>query len=397
MPDIITKENEDGTTFLKINKKTKKGKYTILPHFSQHKLCEQIDLIGFDRLPSGFYTNDGIGLTTAGTYLLRELSDKYKGKKVALTLSKKGVSKVDGRGKVVKASIPHEALSDINADVRATKRVRNEEIRAEVRGFLSKQFKTQFKHYSNYSPQYAAGTLAETLKQKNVLSRLGVDDRAKLEEMIPDYLASIKGTLRAKKKLKIIFDTLDAGKKVYLEKVIKEFKTKLKRKVQNEQIWQDFLSDNILVLRNTYGEVLEKESVTLQGKYPDFMLLDPYSYLDIYEIKKPSTNLLKYDKSRNNYYWDVEMAKAIAQVENYLHQVQRSSDMLINDIRRNKGIDVSIVRPKGYIIAGTRNQLTSTKMLDDFRILSEALKNIDVLLYDDLLNNLEAFVDKIST
>ena len=53
---------------------------------------------------------------------------------------------------------------------------------------------------------------------------------------------------------------------------------------------------------------------------------------------------------------------------------------------------MSIVRPKGYIIAGTRNQLTSTEMLDDFRILSEALKNIDVLLYDDLLNNLEAWL-----
>jgi hypothetical protein len=54
------------------------------------------------------------------------------------------------------------------------------------------------------------------------------------------------------------------------------------------------------MLRNTYGEVLEKESVSLEGKFPDFMLLDPYSYLDIYEIKKPSTRLLKLDKSRNS-------------------------------------------------------------------------------------------------
>lgn len=48
-----------------------------------------------------------------------------------------------------------------------------------------------------------------------------------------------------------------------------EFKTKLRRKIQNEKIWQEFLADNILVLRNTYGEVLEKESVTLRGKYPE--------------------------------------------------------------------------------------------------------------------------------
>jgi hypothetical protein len=82
-------------------------------------------------------------------------------------------------------------------------------------------------------------------------------------------------------------------------------------------------------------------------------------------------------------------------VENYLHQVQRHSDALINDIRRNKGIEISIVRPKGYIVAGLRSELSTAKMKDDFRILSEALKNIDIVLYDDLLNNLESFVKKI--
>jgi len=78
-----------------------------------------------------------------------------------------------------------------------------------------------------------------------------------------------------------------------------------------------------------------------------------------------------------------------------LHQVQKNSDALMNDIRRNKGIEVSIVRPRGYIIAGLRNQLNKTKMVDDFRILNESLKNIDIILYDDLLNNLETFVSKI--
>jgi hypothetical protein len=395
MPNVVEKKNEADEVYFRLNKKTKKGKYTIFPKSSQHKYCERVLLEGFDRLPSGFYTNDGIGLTAAGNFLLQEISNKYGGKKVDLTIVARGQSKLDGRGRKVKATIPHEALTDINGDVRATKRARNEEIRAEVRGFLAAHYKTQFRHYAGSSPKYAAGSLAEVLKQKDILSRLGTDDREYLEEMIPSYLESIQGTLRAKKKLKVIFDTLDAGKKVYLEKVIKEFKAKLKRKVQNEQIWQDFLSENILVLRNTYGEVLEKTSITLSGKYPDFMLLDPYSYLDIYEIKKPTTNLLLLDRSRNNYYWDSEMAKAISQTENYLHQVQKNGDALINEIRRNKGIDVSIVRPKGYIVAGTRNQLSNAKMLDDFRILCEALKNVDVILYDDLLKNLESFVEKI--
>jgi len=220
--------------------------------------------------------------------------------------------------------------------VRTTKRIRNEEIKAEVRKFLAANFTTQFKEYKGATPRYAGGTLAEALDQKDMLSRLSDDDRVKLEDFIPEYLSSIKGTLKAKNKLKVVFDSLDAGKKVYFEKIIKEFNQKLKRSTQSESTWQKFLSNYILVLRNTYGEVLEKESVSLQGKFPDFMLIDPYSYLDIYEIKKPTTVLLRFDKSRNNYYWDTEMSKAISQVENYIHQVQRSSDILINDIRKHK-------------------------------------------------------------
>ena len=209
--------------------------------------------------------------------------------------------------------------------------------------------------------------------------------------------SKVPGTLKAKDKLQVIYNSLDAGRKVYLEKVLLEFRRKLNRQVQNENIWQRFLSEHILILRNTYGEVLEKESVTLQGKFPDFMLIDPYSYLDIYEIKKPTTTLLRHDRSRDNYYWDVELSKAISQVENYLHQVQRNSDGLINDIRRNKGIEVSIVRPRGYIIAGMREQLKTPKMLDDFRILNESLKNTDVIFYDYLLQNLETFISRIGS
>lgn len=394
MSSILEKKSSTGEVFFRINRNTKRGHYVIFDRFSQHKYCEKIFLEGFDHLPSGFYTKDGIGLTASGSYIFQELFYKYK-KKVHLTLVAKGPAKLDGRGKTIKVRLPHPSLTDVNAEVRTTKRIKNEEIKAEVRQFLAVNFAKQFKEYKGATPRYAGGTLAEALDQKDLVARLSDDDRLRLEEFIPEYLSSIKGTLKAKNKLKVIFDSLDAGKKVYFEKIIKEFKQKLSRAVQSEIVWQKFLSNYILVLRNTYGEVLEKESVSLQGKFPDFILIDPYSYLDIYEIKKPNTVLMSYDKSRSNYFWSTEMSKAISQVENYIHQVQRSGDILINDIRKNKGLDVSIVRPRGYIIAGTRKQLTSPKMLDDFRILVESLKNVDVILYDDLISNLEAFVSKI--
>ena len=304
MSYIIEKKDEAGNTYLRLNQRTKRGTYRILPNSSQYKYCEKIVLEGFSKLPTGFYTKGGIGLTGAGNFFLGEIYDKYK-KKIELKIIPSGTSKMNSRGGKVKITIPHRALSRINSEVRATKKIRNEEVRTQVRQFLSIEFKRQFRMYRDVSPQYSSGSLAQILGRDNIISRLGIEDREKLEEFIPEYFDNIKGTLRAKQKLQIIFDALDAGKKVYFKKVVNEFRLKLKRNVQNEGVWQSFLSEYILILRNTYGEVLEKESISLSGKFPDFMLLDPYNYLDIYEIKKPTTKLLKLDKSRNNYYWDV--------------------------------------------------------------------------------------------
>ena len=37
------------------------------------------------------------------------------------------------------------------------------------------------------------------------------------------------------------------------------------------------------------------------------------------------------------------------------------------------------------------------RMRNDFRILNESLKNIDIILYDDLVANLGAFLAKLRT
>jgi len=390
MKNIIEHKDEDDNLVFRINKQRKTGTYNILIEDRQGAYVNNpIKLDGFIKLPSGFY-RDGYGLTAGGNLALNEIHNKFN-KKIDLTISATGQSKIDARGKILKVQFSHAQLSKLNETIRTIKRERNEDMRIEVQHFLGDTF-TQFKELKNTESGYIPGRLSEILGQKSILNKLSTEDRQALEDLIPDYLANIPGTIKAKKKLQVIYDSLDAGKKIYLKKVIEEFKKKLDRNSKNENIWQKFLADYILVLRHNYGEVLEKESVSLQGKFPDFMLVDAYGYLDIYEIKKPSTNLLKLDSSRNNHYWDPEISKAIAQVENYTHQAQRHADSLTNDIRKAKGVEVNIVRPRGYIIAGRRSQLTTNKMKDDFRILCESLSNIDVILYDDLLEGLETFV-----
>lgn len=383
------KRDDTGNIIWRVHRRTLNGHYNVNSDSNQHKFCERIALHGFNGKPPGLY-DSGYGFTTAGKFLIQEVSEKYD-KKIDLTLAKEGKPYLDARPAKIKLILPGRALSQLNKQVASIKRKRNAEIRHTVQYILSSLFH-QFKEYKDRKPEYSSGRLAEVLSQDGVLKNLGEDDTEKLAEFIPEYIARVPGTIRSRKKLEVVFESLTAGRKVYLEKVVADFRKKLDAGRTTEGTWQKFLSDYILMLRTNYGEVLEKESVSLSGKFPDFMLIDPYSYLDIYEIKTPATDLLRYDPSRNNYYWSAELSKATAQVENYLYQVQRNSSSLAEDVRKSKGIEISIVKPRGYIVAGTRGQLTSSKMSDDFRILGDSLKNTDIILYDDLLNNLEAFV-----
>jgi hypothetical protein len=395
MPQNFEIKDENGRLICQINKSTKKGKYYIFKADKQKDLLSgDIYLEGFDRLPSGFY-KEGFGLTMGGSWLLRELYTQNN-KKITLTITTQKSSTLDLRGKAIKLTLSEDHLSNLANDLRLIRKEKNMQMKTQTQNFLGTTFK-QFKSLKGSKIGYIPGNLSVILANDDSISKLNSDDKNALDKFIPDYLESIPGTLRSQKKLQVIYDAMDAGKKIYLEKVLKEFRSKLRSKTLNENSWQKFLSDYILVIQSNYGQVLEKQSVSLQGKFPDFMLIDPYGYLDIYEIKKPATNLLKLDKSRNNYYWDVELSKAVSQVENYIHQVQRNADVLITDIRKAKAIDINIVRPRGFIIAGQRGQLGSSKMNDDFRILCDSLKNVDVILYDDLLESLETFLNRAAS
>ena len=396
MPKYWTKLNDKGELIARINKKTKRGEYYLSSAAKkQTEYISSIELIGFEKMPSGLFTS-GAGLTSSGYFLAKELFDKWQ-TKIRITITADGQSQIKRQGRGVSLQINHTDLRRLNEFFRRTRAQGTAQVRGNIQGFLSFLSPRFFPaEKSDLSYNYTGGEMSSLLEKEDILDNLDDSDRESLNNFIPQYIFRIPLTLRSDKKLKVIFDLVDAGKQIYLKEIIEEFEKRLRATIQNENRWQEFLRKYILIFRNSYGEVLEKESVTLSGKFPDFMLIDPYNYLDIYEIKRPDTPLLGFDSSRGNYYWDKEISKAIAQVENYIHQIQRNSDALINDIRKKKGLDISIVRPRGYIIAGKREQIKNTTMEDFFRILNESLKNVDILFYDDLLEGLKTFLSRIS-
>ena len=123
----------------------------------------------------------------------------------------------------------------------------------------------------------------------------------------------------------------------------------------------------------------------------DFGLIDSDGYLDIFEIKRPNTKIFDPDTDHGNYYWHKHTTQAIVQAEKYLHAANRKGANLVEDLQRERGVDLpfKIIKPRAFLITGCSEQLTNNAMMDDFQILKRSQKNIEIILYDDLLKKIE--------
>jgi hypothetical protein len=235
----------------------------------------------------------------------------------------------------------------------------------------------------NNTVVYVPGSLAGTLS-KEILPRLSSEDRDTIMKFLPDFINSESHS------------SINLLKAVTEIESLKELAADLENAINNthaESWWQTYVRKNILIIQQGYIKAVEKMNISVGNtKFPDFSLVTHDSYLDILEIKKPSTGLIKLDDSRGNYYWDPEMAKAVIQAENYIANVSKHSDAVRNYLLDEHKISLQVLRPRGIILAGDARKFTTQKEKDDFRLLCHGLKNITVLTYDELLNRLTNYI-----
>lgn len=229
---FIEKRSKDNKLIYKINTKKKSGEFFVSKESSQFKFCEKIILDGFDYMPVGFYVTNGMGITASGNFLLKEFYELF-GEKFELVVNTKR-NQISVKSSPPKVKIKHSDLLILNNSVKNIKSLRNEEVRSTVRQALAKLYSSKFQKYKKVKPEYVAGALNETLSKPNIYKKLNKADKDKLESFIPEYLSKIKVNLSSREKLKIIFESIDASKKVYFNKIVKEFEKKLKSKSQTE-------------------------------------------------------------------------------------------------------------------------------------------------------------------
>ena len=250
-----------------------------------------------------------------------------------------------------------------------------------VRRFFSIKFPSHFK--STTSPTYVAGTLTDTLSN-DIIPKLSSEDRDALTAFLPEFVASESvGAV----------NLLKASAQI---ETLKGLANNLKEEIDlshGESWWQTYIKKNILLMQQGYIKALDRLNVAVGNtKLPDFVLVTHDNYLDILEIKKPNTRILRCDESRGNYFWDTEVTKAISQTENYIERIARHGDAIRTYLRDNHDIDTKAVRPRGIILVGDARNFEKQKERDDFRLLSQGIKNITILTYDELLTRLKNYI-----
>jgi hypothetical protein len=239
-------------------------------------------------------------------------------------------------------------------------------------------------HFTTPPPSpYVPGALARILGP-GVAKKLSSKDKEALNAFLPDYLKS--------EAMSAI--VLKASTQI---ESLKELASELETEIASahaESWWQTYIQSKILLIQQGYIRAVEKMNIGIgEVKFPDFSLVTHDNYLDILEIKKPDTPILKYDSSRNNYYWDAEISRAIIQVENYLANVSRFASEVRSFILDKYAINLKVVRPRGIILAGDARTFTEQKQKDDFRLLSHGLKNVNILTYDELATRLHNYIE----
>jgi Domain of unknown function (DUF4263) len=180
-----------------------------------------------------------------------------------------------------------------------------------------------------------------------------------------------------------------------LQEIINKYE-KLLKDNPAESAWQEFFNEYITLFDNRYYQKINYKNIALGiTKYPDLVLVDIYGYIDFYELKKKDTNLLQYDASHKTYFWSKQISMVIAQVADYLQKARENSISYSQSIKiqttteDSKGIEVNIINPRAIIVAGNSKELNTPQKQNHFKNLRESLKDIEFVLYDELLERLK--------
>lgn len=269
--------------------------------------------------------------------------------------------------------------------------------KAEKNNFIDKFFNDLFPQKFNFADdsfKIQAKKIINYL-EPGIIKYFEPDDTRKLMDFIEVYLKDKYVSKNSKNGL--ISETKIRVDNVAIKNIIDEFESNLTKNM-SEAEWGNFIKKYLFLLDSRYVRSIPQLNLSLGGTRPvDFGLIDFKGHLDILEIKKPETRILSAQTDRGNYYWSSDATKAIVQAEKYLQRANQKSAQLTVDTKREKDFDLKVISPKAILLMGHNRQLSNDKQKEDFQVLRNSFKNIEIVTYDEMLIRLKYLETKFKS
>ena len=145
-----------------------------------------------------------------------------------------------------------------------------------------------------------------------------------------------------------------------------------------EAEFQRLLAANPWMFGTEYARLLDGRSLTVREKQDFLLTRTTDAFLEVIEIKTPlrGEGLFGFDASHTTFYPKADLSKVVAQVENYLEQLDASRD----NIFRRFGVEANKVRAK--VVIGCDGD---TDQVNALRRMNGHLHRIEVVTFDGLL------------
>ncbi|MGC6430315.1 MAG: Shedu immune nuclease family protein [Jejuia sp.] len=378
------KEDEE-KEFVKIYEQ--KGKDYFFDYDGQ--TIKQIELRDFEEIPY-LFSSFGYGFSdnTVNSFFRYQFDDKRINK---IIISEEIESKKVRKNLFLNLNDLSALISSTNQEQRAC----NDTKKILIKNFLVDIFPEiafDYKETNNNKK-----LILRNLNQK-LIDQLTADDIEKIGDF---YVDASKKYKRADLVKRMTFGLQKNAQILTLQEIIAKYESLLKENPP-ESSWQKFFDEYITLFDTRYAHKINYKNIaTGITKYPDLVLVDIYGYIDFYELKKSSTPLIQYDSSHKTWYWTKDVSMVIAQATDYLQKSKENAISYTKAIKEEteteseEGIDVNIINPRVIIVAGSTKELNTKKKLNHFKNLRESLKDIEFVLYDELLERLKNLLDKI--
>lgn len=221
-----------------------------------------------------------------------------------------------------------------------------------------------------------------------------------LSETLPLYKESIKEIIKIGKELLEL-----TGNKTKLKTFSKRVFGEERKSL--ESCWQLYFDKYLRILLMNYKEFYPQTVFKPMEGYdketrPDFLAVDIYNNVDIIEIKTHRAILFRKEAGRDSYYPSSELNKSIFQLNKYMDMRMENIDTskIKDDYTKSLIENDKIYRPRGILIISSRDHITSdatddeltARLEKEIKKLKTTYSNIDIVLFDELIQNLENYV-----